>query len=246
MEELNSLLARALNALHGTFGTAIEKGYNLVAVASEDKLVEHCVYTLANPCSAHLVERSHHWAGVSSRGMRYGVAIAVKRPECSLWKGARRHAERPASQESKRAEHGRRSKLPEEIELVLERPPVMRELSDADLRRELLQGLERREWALVKDRRSQGLRVMGWEAATRVSPRSAPDQPEERFGTVPSYSASTKGELIEAAKRRRGFLGTYYDALRRFVLGEWTVEFPAGTWLMKARFGVRCCPLPAT
>lgn len=32
----------------------------------DERLLEHCVYTLANPCRAHLVVRSRHWEGVSS------------------------------------------------------------------------------------------------------------------------------------------------------------------------------------
>lgn len=246
MEELDSLLARALNALHGTFGTLIEKSYNLVAVEDEDKLVEHCIYTLANPCSAHLVERSHHWKGVSSRRLQYGVAITVKRPGASLWSRERRYAHRQASQESKRAEYGRRSKLPETIELVLERPAIMLDLTDAELRSHVLAKLREREQALVDERIARGIRAMGWDAATKVSPRMAPDQQEERFGRVPSFSASTVRARVEAWKRRRGFLARYYDALRRFIAGDWGVEFPSGTWLMKARFNVTCCPLAET
>lgn len=246
MEELDSLLARALNALHGTFGTLIEKGYNLVEVTSADKLIEHCVYTLANPCSAHLVERSHQWRGVSSRNMEYGVPVKVKRPERSLWSPARRHAGHLASQDSQRARYASRSKAPEEVELELERPSIMPELTDTELRRHILEQLDHCERALIKDRRAQRRRVLGWDAATKTNPRATPDQQEERFGLVPSYSASTKQARMAAWRRRRSFLAAYYQALRRFVGGDWKVEFPVGTWLMKVRFGVSCCPLPAT
>ena len=79
--------ARALNALHGIQGTAIEKGYNLVAIATDGTVVDHCVYTLANPCSAHLVERSRHWLGVSSRPLEYGAAIATIRISLLEYRG---------------------------------------------------------------------------------------------------------------------------------------------------------------
>jgi REP element-mobilizing transposase RayT len=246
MEELNSLLARALNALHGIEGTTIEKGYNLVAVATDGKLVEHCVYTLSNPCKANLVERSHQWQGVSSQRLEYGVGITVERPRHGLWGGQCRHVQRSASQASKRARYGGRSKLPEKVTLVLTRPPIMPELSDSRLRSHIREQLRRREHAIIEDRRSRKLRVVGWNAATKVSVRAAPKRTEERFGTVPSYSADTNGARISAWNRRREFLERYYAALRRFVSGEWAVAFPAGTWLMKVRFGVTCCPLPAT
>jgi putative transposase len=246
MEELNSLLARALNAQHGIQGTAIEKGYNLVVVATEAKLVDHCVYTLANPCSANLVERCHQWHGVSSRRLEYGVPITIVRPKYGLWGGPCRHVKRSASQESKRSRFGGRSKLPKEVTLVLTRPSIMSELSDAQLRSRIREQLNERERSIIGERRSRKQRVMGWEAARKVSFGAAPKRTEERFGTVPSYSADTTAARISAWERRRDFLERYYDALRQFVRGEWRVEFPAGTWLMKVRFGVTCCPLPAT
>ncbi len=246
MEELNSLLARALNALYGIQGTAIEKGYNLVAVATEDKLVEHCVYTLANPCSANLVERCHQWQGVSSRRLEYGVPFTVTRPKHGLWGGACRHVGRAAAQASKRARYGGRSKLPEVVTLELTRPSIMPELSDAELRDYIRGLLHQHERNLVRARRERQERVMGWAAATKVSFRAAPKQTEARFGTVPSYSASTTAARSSAWKRRREFLKEYYDALRRFIGGEWEVEFPPGTWLMKIRFGATCCPSAAT
>lgn len=246
MEELNSLLARSLNALHGIQGTAIEKGYNLVAVATEGKLVEHCVYTLANPCSANLVERCHEWQGVSSRRLQYGVPITVTRPNHGLWGSPCRHVDRSASQASKRALYGGRSKLPKVVTLVLTRPTIMPELTDAELRAHILALLHERERTLIDARRARRQRVVGWVAARKVSVRAAPEQTEERFGTVPSYSADTTAARFSAWERRRKFLEHYYDALRRFISGEWTAEFPPGTWLMRVRFGVSCCPLPAT
>ena len=246
MEELDSLLARAINALHGTFGTAIEKGYNLVEVETDRKLVDHCVYTLANPCSAHLVERSREWKGVSSRSLKYGAPITVQRPEGSLWSSTPRHPEREASQTSKRAKYGGRSKLPEVVQLVLERPAIMPAFSDGKLRRHILKRLDEREVALIRERKSRGLRVVGWDEASKVNPRLAPEQLEEGFGTVPSFSGDSAEARIDAWRRRRSFLEAYYVALRRFLGGERNTEFPEGTWLMNVRFGVKCCPLPAT
>ncbi len=245
MEELNSLLARALNALHGTFGTAIEKGYSLVAVTGENKLLEHCVYTLANPCSAHLVKRSRHWKGVSSRSLEYGTKIEIKRPTSGLWGGPCRHVDREPSRTSKRARYGGRSKLPETVELVLTRPAIMPELSDAELRRHIRELLIEREQAATRHRKERGIQVMGWAAARRVDVRSCP-RAEERFCTIPSYSADTKAARVSAWQRRREFLERYYSALSRFLGGDRKVEFPAGTWLMRVRYRARCCPMPGT
>lgn len=243
MEELDSLLSRSLNALRGTSGTNIEKGYNLVAVNGEGRLLEHCVYTLANPCSAHLVKRSRKWPGVSSLGLEYGTPRTVKRPKCGLW------AERAGASLMRRAQRGPcrgRSRLPEEVELVLERPPALHELDDGELRRHVRERLAERENELIAQRRRSGHRVLGADVVQRTSYLSVPQRTEEMFRRIPSYSANDRAGRAAAARRRREFLLAYYEALGRFVRGERTVEFPAGTWLMKVRFAVRCCPLPAT
>ena len=240
MTQLNSLLARALNALHGVTGTAIEKGYNLVEVTTEGRAIDHCVYTLANPCSAHLVRRSHHWKSVSSTSLDYGTPIAIPRPSAGLWGGPCGHRHRPASQTSKRAQYGGRSKLPEHVELVLTRPPIMAELSDAELRAHIRELLAKREDELDRERRRDGKSVLGWRSATRVRPSSAPRASEDAFGRIPSFSAGTHSAWLAAWRRRREFLERYYSALRRFVGGDRNAEFPAGTWLMKRRFCVVC------
>ncbi|MEX1367709.1 MAG: hypothetical protein AB1Z98_31565 [Nannocystaceae bacterium] len=242
MMRLNSLLARALNALYGITGTAIEKGYNSVEVTSADKAIDHCVYTLANPCAANLVKRSRHWRGVASSTLEYGAAVTVRRPKHGLWGGPCRHRSRASSHESKRARHSGRSKLPEAVDLVLTRPTLMTHLSDDELRAHIRELLGQREEKLIEERCRAKTTVLGWRAATRVKPRSAPRKPEDRFGTVPSFSAGSGEAWLAAWERRRDFLKKYYAALRRFLSGETTAEFPAGTWLMKVRFGATCCP----
>ncbi|MEX1369454.1 MAG: hypothetical protein AB1Z98_40380 [Nannocystaceae bacterium] len=242
MMRLNSLLARALNALHGLTGTSIEKGYNAVEITTEGKTIDHCVYTLANPCTASLVERSQQWKGVSSCALEYGIATAVRRPDHGLWGGRCRHRSRDASQRSKRAQRGGRSKLPETVELVLTRPAVMLHLTDDELRAHIRERLEQRERKLIDERRKSKASVLGWKAATRVTPRSAPKRTEDLFATVPSFSAGGREAWSAAWKRRRDFLRDYYAALRRFLSGETVALFPAGTWLMKVRFGAACSP----
>lgn len=245
MEELNSLMARALNALHGLCGTVVEKGYNLVLVGTEDKVVKHCVYTLANPCSAHLVERSLQWKGVSSAKLEYGVAVTVERPKCGLWGERCRGAGIQDPRGSKQARSAGRSKLPERVPLVLERPPILLELPDHELRKEIRRRLEERQRDLSVQRKKSRIRVMGWRAATRVDVRLAPRLREERFGAVPHFSASGSAARVFAWQRRRNFMAQYYDALKRFVGGDRAAEFPAGTWLMRVRYRASCVPCAA-
>jgi len=66
MHHFDSLLARSVNACRGTSGSVFEKEYSLVVETDEDKVIEHAVYTLANPCADHLVKRSRQWPGFST------------------------------------------------------------------------------------------------------------------------------------------------------------------------------------
>ena len=129
---------------------------------------------------------------------------------------------------------------------MLTRPGIKQELSDRELRRHIRDLLQERERVLVKQRRAQKQRILGWASATKVSFRAAPEQAEELFGMVPTFSAHTKEARVAAWKRRRAFLEQYYVALRKFIAGDWAALFPAGTWLMRVRFGARCCPLPGS
>jgi putative transposase len=244
MEYLDSLLARALNALHGTTGTVIEKGYNLVD-ADPETLLEHCAYTLTNPCESHLVTRARHWKSASSLQLEYGVPVTIKRPKSGLWAGKLAHANRKSSQRSKRAEYAGRSKLPKEATFALQRPPVMLHLGDAELRAHVRQRVETKELEFIAERKAKGIRVMGWDKVVEQHFSTIPG-PEERFGRVPSFSRSTHEARVAAAQRRRTFLSAYYEALKKYVRGVLDVAFPEGTWFMKKRFGVSCCPLPGS
>lgn len=246
MEALDSLLSRALNALRGITGTNIEKGYNLVVVNGEDRLIEHCVYTLANPCSAHLVKRCRKWKGASSLGLEYGQPLVVHRPKVGLWAARVEGARRQDARETLRARARGRTRLPEKVELVLERPKVLEELSDTELRQLVRERLGARENELIEQRRKHGRGVLGWDEVVKTSYLAMPRQRDTFYGRIPSHSADDRATWCSAAERRRRFLAAYYRALKAFVRGDRTACFPEGTWLMKQRFGVACSPLLAT
>jgi putative transposase len=230
--------------MRGISGTNIEKGYNRVVVHDDEKLVEHCVYTLANPCSANLVARSRHWKGASSLGLEYGVPVSVERPKFGVWAGKLTHTQRRASQRSKRAQYAGRCKLPERVDLVLSRPPVMTHLDDAELRAHIRRQLDETELELIRERKQKNRRVLGWKNVVAQHFLDIP-RPEERFGLTPSFSGKSLWARVEAAQRRSTFIADYYAALEAFAAGAFQTAFPVGTWLMKRRFGVTCCPVPS-
>ncbi len=240
VRELNSLLSRELNALRGINGKNFEPGYNLVEIVDGERLVEHAVYTGANPVAAFLVAKARHWRGVSSVGMRYGVPVVVEKPKLGLWAGKVAHAERGTSQRSGRASYAGRSKLPATAELVIDRPNVMLHLSDDELRDLIEQRLAAREAQLAEERRRRGIRVLGRKQAESVHYLALP-KTEEMFARTPSVSASTAAERCELLRARAAFLRAYARARDAFQSGVRDAVFPYGTWLMRCcRFGVEC------
>jgi REP element-mobilizing transposase RayT len=242
MRELNRALSRQLNALRGIRGSNIEKGYNLCAVDMEtgDRAVAHAEYILTQAVSAHLVERATEWKAPNSHVLEYGVPVTVYRPECGLWSNKVAHKDRRASRRSGRARYAGHSKAPEQATFVLTRPPIMREVSDAELRSLIRDRVKKVEDELIAERKRTGRRVAGWKRVVSRHYLEIPKETEEYFARVPHFSASTPERRAVLAGRRRAFLEAYRVALAAYRQGLRETVFPAGTWLMRLVHNVRC------
>jgi REP element-mobilizing transposase RayT len=234
MCDLNSLIGRSLNAERGIKGTCIEKGYNIVAPRDDAKVVKHAVYTLANACAAHLVRRTKDWLGPSSFRYSYGESVTVERPQAGLW-----------AEPGKAKRRRKPSKFPKEVELELVRPPVCRHLSDAQLRKHILESVEACESQAQRERKKNGRSVIGMAEILKQGWWECPKSRETTHGTEPTVSASSKWLRIEALKQRKAFLEAYRDAWNRYRAGEENVVFPYGTWKMRVLHNMRCAGPPA-
>jgi len=241
VRDFNSLLSKQLNAIRGLSGKNFEEEPGLVQLVSDERIVEQVVYTQANPVAAFLVAKARQWRGVSSRDMDYGVPVKVEKPKIGLWAGKVNHARRRASKRSGRAAYAGRSKLPEVVELVLDRPPIMPDLSDEQLRALIRSKLEQREEEVAQERQRRRIKVVGWRRVQSTYYLALPRR-EEMFARKPTFAASTVAERVHLAKRRRAFLKAYAIARDAFAAGQRDVVFPEGTYLMRVRFNVRCGP----
>ncbi|WP_181234639.1 transposase [Enhygromyxa salina] len=246
MGQLNSLAARALNAQRGTTGTNFEKGYNSVEPQDADKLLEHAVYTLTNPCASDLVTKARHWKGVTTARMRYGDEVVVSKPKFGLWQvkkppERRKKRKRPdARTRSKRD----RSTIPKMATLRLVRPPVRPELSDDALRDLVLEQVAARENELELERQQAGKKVLKMRNVRTQHWATIPGA-EELFGVRPTVSAKVPAKRVAAIEAKKVFEAEYALARRRWLAGERDVEFPAGTWLMWRRHKARCAGAPS-
>jgi putative transposase len=207
--ELNSLLARSVNALRGRRESFWDRrSYSAVKLLEDDDVVGKIAYTLANPVAARLVEQATEWEGATSAGMQFGEERVVPRP--SRFFG---------------------ETMPEFVELRLTRPPCHAGVGDRELERVIgreVEGLERKHGEVGP--------ALGMQEVMKQSWRASPESVEKWFQIQPTV-AGNKWARIEALQASAKWLGEYREALGRFVSGERDVEFPVGTWWMRVRLG---------
>ncbi len=242
LQDLNALIARELNALRGKSGAFFDRDPGIQTVVGDGRVFRHCVYTLANAVAAVIVHKTAHWKGSNSLRMEYGKDYVVAKPRVGLWSKKVQHKHRKGSQDSRRADFADRSKLPDTAVLMLDRPPIMPELSDAELRAKICEALAEKEAELAEKR--AGKPVLGMKAALEIDWRTVPNDGEELFGRQPNFSTETVSQRIEMKRLRKSFPHQYADALARWNAGERDVVFPAGTVRMRLRHNVATEPIP--
>jgi len=242
LQAVNSIIARCLNSVHGASGTFFEDEPGIQTILGDERVLEHSVYTLANAVAAGIVHKAAHWKGVNSLRMEYGKEYEVSKPKLGIWATKLQHRTRKGSRRSGRAAFAGRSKLPEKAVLVLDRPPIMPELSDAELRMKIREALGEREEEIAKARGDRP--VMGMKSARKVRWSYTPERGEEMFCRRPTFSTQTREQRRRMKQVRRSFLREYSAALKRWNAGERDVVFPAGTVRMRLRHNALTEPVP--
>ena len=174
--------------------------------------------------------------------MEYGKDYVVAKPRVGLRSKKVQHKHRKSSQDSGRAAFADRSKLPDTTVLKLDRPPIMPELSDADLRAKIREALAEKEAELAEKR--TGKPVLGMKAALEIDWRTVPNDGEQLFGRHPNFSTETVAQRIAMKRLRKSFPDEYADALARWNADQRDVVFPAGTVRMRLRHNVATEPIP--
>lgn len=225
MQWLDGTLARCLNAHHGRTENFFAPGsYNGADLTDGDDVLAKMVYTLVNPVAAGLVASADDWPGLRSSTLRGGPrTIVAKRPAFFFRKDG---------------------KLPDEVELVVERPEALRDLSDEEFGKLLDRAVRERQKEIQDEFRAKGATFLGRERVLRQSPFEAPGSRQRRGRLKPRVAAADKWRRIEALKQLREFLEAYKEALEKFCAGVRDVIFPAGTYWMRVHHGVRCFEPP--
>ena len=213
-QQLDSVVARAINALYGRWETFWKPGsYSAVPLRTPEDILDKTAYVLANPVAAGLVRRARAWPGLWSAPGDLGKKIEVRRPA---------HFFDPAGY------------LPERLELEVTPPPGF--ASPDVFRHRLEAALAEREGAA--DRR--GRRFLGARRVLKQDPYARPAAREKRRGLNPRVAARDTWKRVELVLRLKTFLAAYRDALLLWREGRVEPIFPAGTYLMRVAHGVAC------
>jgi len=221
----NEHIARALNCHLGRVENFFDssRGSYVRLFGSEDVL-EKMVYTLSNPVAAGLVAKGSQWPGVRTRPDQIGETLEVERPDFYF---------RPDGP------------VPEKVDLELFVPPAFEADGVRSFRRRFSKAVEEKEAELRQRAREEGRRFKGARAVRQQSPFDSPSTPRA-FGTLnPRVACRDKSRRERVLAELRAFWNAYELALAGWFAGKRNVIFPAGTYWMRVKHGVRCRPFSA-
>jgi putative transposase len=236
IERLHRLMANVLNERWDrTENLWSSTETNVVYLATREDILRKVVYVLTNPISADLVERVSDWQGVSS-SLEYldgEKETTHARPEYFF--------------------SPKKSVMPAEATLKVTLPRIITDHESASSWAERVRAeVAKKEASLRVLRRQNGRKVRGWKAVVAVSPFASPakaktssgrKRPGARESIRPAIAAEDREARLEEIKRLQYFRQRHEAARLRYVDGETTVEFPAGTYKMRL-LGALCEPYP--
>jgi putative transposase len=183
------------------------------------------IYSLTNPLQNHLVERAHHWPGVSSlRAQLSDKPVRVRRPHWYFDK---------------------EGKMPLYVEFRYGRIPGFEHLSHEEWAEKIRAAIAAEEEKAAEERRKTRIPILGVHAIKDQSPYETPATSEDRFGITPRVAAKSKWARIEALQRHKRFVAAYREAFEARRRGDLDVVFPYGTYHLCVLGLVRVEPPPA-
>jgi putative transposase len=226
LEHFHKLFAKCQNALRGRWENfwAAEQT-SVVRLVDPVDVVAKMTYALTNPVKDGLVERAHHWPGVSSlTAMLHGKGLTARRP---------RHFFRDEGS------------MPEVVTLSFARPAGFQELSDGEFGALVNERVRQVEEAAARERARTGRQVLGRKAVLSQHWNSRPASREPRRNLDPRVAARNKWSRIEALLRNKAFRDAYAAARASFLGGVRDVLFPPGTYWLRRFASALCVPAPA-
>lgn len=221
MHWLNEYVAKILNARLGRRETFWGPGsYSAVRCVDEDAILDLLLYVYANPVAAGLVHRSGEWPGV------WSSPDDLRRPG--------RQVNRP------RAFFREGGSTPRSATLVYRAPEILKARFGDTLVAELKIRLAKRELEQQREFAASGRSFLGRKAVLDESTEKRASSYEAPRTLSPRIAARWRECRNAGLGELREFLRRYREALTEWLRGDRSMVFPAGTYLMRVRFGVTC------
>ncbi|MCG8554934.1 MAG: transposase [Proteobacteria bacterium] len=197
---------------------------SVVRLETPHAFVQQAAYLIANPVSGGAVPRSKQWPGLIVHADELGRKCwTVKRPDLYF------------DAESWPKTATLKLKMPEDLGMT-----------DAQVREAVAEEAERLEQEARDAMRAKGRSFMGVEKVLSVSPQKRATTPEPHAKRNPTFAVGRhQPEAYRAAvEALRAFRTAYRDALHQWRQGLRSVQFPAGTYLMRWLHHVDVAPAP--
>ncbi|WP_438003915.1 transposase [Sorangium sp. So ce321] len=194
---------------------------SVVRLLTRAAVVEKIAYVLANPVAAGLVRHARQWPGIKVDVSELGCGVL--------------HATRPSAYLD--------PKNPQWIEdttLPLALPPVVEQEHAEGFRHQVADELARLEGRAHAELERKGLRFLGAEQASKISPYERATSFEGLRDRNPTFAVGRdQGDAWRiAAAAVSAFRASYRAALERWRTGIRNAVFPVGTWWMRTFHGV--------
>lgn len=225
LQRVHRLVAVVINVFRGRWEALWSSSKpSEVLLESPDDVLDKMVYVLTNPVRAGFVERVSDWPG--------------------LWSDPKQLLRGPVGAERPKLYFRRDGKMPTDVQVHLSKPPGFEDMTDEQFVELLLERVAEEEASVAAEFARQKRKPMGAKAVLQQDWRSSPKSAAPRRGMDPHIAARDKEARIRAIERRREFLSQYREALAKWLAGQRKVVFPAGTYMLRLVFHVRCHPPP--
>ena len=227
LEHFHKLFAKCQNALRGRWENFwSSEQTSVVRLVEPDDIIDKMTYALSNPVKDGLVDKAHHWPGVTSLG-----AITRDKPLV---------ASRP-----KHFFRDKEGPMPEVVSLFFARPQGFKHLDPKAFAERVRERVHVVEETAAAERRRTGARVLGRRAVLDQKWTDRPGSREPRRQLNPRVAARSKWSRIEALLRNRAFRDAYAAARAAYAAGIRNIIFPAGTYWLRRFTQAICAPCPA-
>jgi hypothetical protein len=226
LEHFHKLFAKCQNSLRGRWENFwSSEQTSVVRLVDPHDAIEKMVYALTNPVKDGLVEKAHHWPGVSSlAAVLHGKSYIGSRPK---------HFFRDEGV------------MPDSVVLAFSRPRGFEQMTAADFAALVTDRIRQFEQQAASERHRKGTGVLGRRLVLRQTWRTRPRDREPRRALNPRVAARSKWSRIEALLRNRAFRDAYLAARALFVGGVRDALFPAGTYWLRRFARAVCAPFPS-